>query len=456
LPNALAFYSGNHKKLKNQTKQNMGNVTIKVRQECGWDVIVAGGGPAGCAAAISAARSGAKVLLVEITTSLGGMGAGGLVPSWAPFSDGKRILYAGIATEVLRASGHPAPASNDTSWRPIDSEKLKTAYDRLLVDAGVTINFAQTLCAVETDHDNRVSSVILAGKCGLRALSASVFVDATGDADLATFAGCDVVSGDDTGELQPCTLCFTITGVNEDALRANEGWRSIGSLLQADPGCSEVPSPHCCISRIAPGVLGFNAGHIWDVDSTEPASYSSALLKGRRIAEAYLEGLVKHFPSTFCDAVLSRTGELLGVRETRRIVGDYILNMADYQARREFRDSIGRNCYPIDIHHTRSEAAAGNLQDVMERYEVYSPGESHGIPYRSLIPKGVENVLVAGRCVSTDRLVQGGIRVMPPCLVTGQAAGTAAALSLPCEGKVREVNARELRDALRCDGCVID
>ena len=442
--------------MKHKNKQPPSTVAIDARRENDWDVIVAGGGPAGSAAALSAARSGAKVLLVETTTSLGGMGAGGLVPSWAPFSDGIRILYAGVATEILEASGHPPPRPNDTAWRPVDSEKLKSAYDRLLTEAGVTINFAQTLCAVETNGAGRVSSVILAGKCGLRAVGAKVFVDATGDADLAKFAGSEVASGDDNGEIQPCTLCFTITGVHEDTLQADEGWRAIGALLQSDPEFPEIVSPHCCISKLASGALGFNAGHIWDVDPNDSASYSSAVIQGRRIAKTYLKGLTKHFPAAFSDSILSRTAELLGVRETQRIVGDYVLDLDDYQARRDFPDSIGRNCYPIDIHHTQAEAVKGDLQDVMERYEVYKTGESHGIPYRSLIPKGLENLLVAGRCISTDRLVQGSIRVMPPCIVTGQAAGTAAALSLTAEGKVRAVDVGALREALTNANCVID
>jgi hypothetical protein len=144
----------------------------------------------------------------------------------------------------------------------------------------------------------------------------------------------------------------------------------------------------------------------------------------------------------------------MGIRESRRIVGDYVLTLADYNARRSFPDEIGRNCYPIDIHTTKQEAQQDAHVDVMHRYEQFRPGESHGIPYRSLIPKGLRNVLVAGRSISTDRVVQGSTRVMPPCLVMGQAAGTAAALAVTTRD-VRSVDAKTLCAQLARDGAYI-
>ena len=191
----------------------------------------------------------------------------------------------------------------------------------------------------------------------------------------------------------------------------------------------DIPDTHGCNNIVGPGAVGFNAGHMWAVDNTDPASVSRALMQGRKIAKAFRDACAEFIPEAFGNAHLTATGSLLGVRETRRIVGDYVLTVDDYMARRSFPDEICRNSYPIDIHLTKQEAAGGSKLEAMHRFKNYSKGESHGIPYRCLTPKGLRNVLVAGRCISTDRTVQGSTRVMPVCLAMGEAAGIAAAMT---------------------------
>ncbi|HQD40256.1 MAG TPA: FAD-dependent oxidoreductase, partial [Bacillota bacterium] len=184
-----------------------------------WDVIVAGGGPAGCAAAIAAAREGAKTLLIEATGSLGGMGTMGLVPTFCPFSDKEKIIYRGIAEKVLeacKASSAHIP-DDKLDWVEINPEQLKLIYDELVTKAGVEVLFNTQLCAVENSDESTVSAIIVSNKAGLTAYQAKVYLDCTGDADLAAWAGAEFQKGSETGELQPATHCFTLANVDEYA-----------------------------------------------------------------------------------------------------------------------------------------------------------------------------------------------------------------------------------------------
>lgn len=398
----------------------------------GWDVIVVGGGPAGCTAAASAAREGARTLLVEATGCLGGMGTSGLVPAWCPFTDGRQIIVRGYAERLLCETKaglpHVPPAQND--WVPIDAEALKRQYDELVTGAGATVLFNTVLSAVEMGEDGRIDAIILSNKAGLTAYRAKVYVDASGDGDLAAWAGAEFVQGEEgTGELQPSTLCFAISNVDEYAYRHGPKMQGVMAQILASGKYPCLLDSHFCNNLTGPRTVGFNAGHLWEVDNTNPASVSAALIEGRRMAEAIRDGLAEFHPAAFANAQLVRTASLMGVRESRRIIGDYLLTVEDYMARRGFADEVCRNAYPIDIHTAKDEIAqsrAGGL-NVMERYEQFGSGESHGIPYRCLTPRGLRNVLVAGRSISTDRLVQGSTRVMPICLGLGEAAGMAAA-----------------------------
>ena len=176
----------------------------------------------------------------------------------------------------------------------------------------------------------------------------------------------------------------------------------------------------------------------------------------RKIAAEFRDGLAEFHPA-FANCHLVATGSLMGIRETRRIVGDYVLTTDDYLARRSFDDEICRNCYYIDVHLSREEAAlqaAGKL-DIEERGMNYGKGESHGIPYRCLTPRGLGNVLVAGRAISCDRAVQGSVRVMPVCLAMGEAAGIAAAHATERDGDVHAIDVARLRRRLREEGAYL-
>ena len=421
-----------------------------------WDLIVVGGGPAGCTAAAAAARSGARTLLIEQTQALGGSGTTALVPAWCPFSDKEKIIYRGLSEKVFAASkqGTPHVPEKQLDWVPINPEQLKRVYDDLLAENGAAVLFNSFLAAVETGADGRVEALIVASKGSLRAFKAKVYVDCSGDGDLAAWAGAEFQKGDADGGLQSGTLCFILSNVNEAEL-AKLPWLYGGSpdsplhAIIASGKYPEIPDTHLCVNKIGPGAFGFNAGHVFPVDNTDPVTVSRAVRKGRVLADAYRRGLAEFAPTAFGECFLATTGAQLGIRETRRIIGDYILTVNDWLERRAFDDEICRNAYFIDIHRTAKEMGT-QKRGPGSKFDHYGPGESHGIPYRCLTPRGLRNVLVAGRCISVERIVHGSIRVMPVCLAMGEAAGAAAALAATSSAPdVHAVDTSRLREILR-------
>ena len=418
-----------------------------------WDVIVAGGGPAGCTAAASAAREGMRVLLIEATGSLGGMGTSGLVQAWCPFTDKEKIIYGGLAERILKKciGGMPHVPEDSYNWTPIDAEQLKRIYDDLLTEHGAEVLFNSFMAAVETSDNGSVDALIVSNKAGLTAYRAHIYVDCTGDADIAAWAGAEFQKGGDSGELQAATHCFVLTNVDEYGYRC--GGRLHGSnpdspigVIIKDSKYPEITERFINDKPVGPGAVGFNAGHIWDVDNTKPETVSAAMMQGRRIAHAFRRALAEYHPKAFANAWLANTGSLMGIRETRRIVGDYVLTADDYDARRSFADEICRNSYYLDVH-CRTDDPHGKQAKKSGRM---GPGESHGIPYRCLTPRGLRNVLVAGRSISTDRAMQGSTRVMPVCLAMGEAAGLAAAAAAREDSPdIRSVDTKRLRKRLR-------
>ncbi|MFW6155222.1 MAG: FAD-dependent oxidoreductase [Planctomycetota bacterium] len=427
-----------------------------------WDVIVVGGGPAGSTAAVAAAREGATTLLIESIGCLGGMGTAGLVPAWCPFSDKEKLIYRGLAEKVFTLSKaqqpHVAPDAMD--WVPIDPEGLKRIYDKLVIDAGVTVRFFTTLTAVQRDEAGGVDAIITASKSGLVALRAKVYVDCTGDGDLAAWAGAEFEKGDENGDLQAATHCFDLSGVDDYHYKSGPWLHphnpdSPAHRIKDDPNFPDIPDPHMCNNTRGSGTVGFNAGHVFGVDSTDPASLTEAIMLGRRMAKQYRDALAAYHPAAFASSHVVNTGSLMGIRESRRIVGDYRLTIDDYLARKSFPDEIGRNCYYVDIHGSRKNVK-GTPEAMKKGSHRYGPGESHGIPYRCLTPRSLRNVLAAGREVSADRAVNGSLRVMPPCLTMGEAAGLAAAMAAGTpDANVHEVNTDTLRERLRAYGAYL-
>lgn len=439
----------------------------KVHLDDQWDVIVIGGGPSGCAAAIAASREGANTLLIEAMGCLGGMGTSGLVPAWTPFSDGKQMVYRGIAEKVFYESkkGVPHEPKNKLDWVAINPEWLKRVYDRMVIASKAKVLFFSSLASVQMNNEGEVDALIICNKSGLIAYRAKVYVDCTGDGDLAAWAGASFTKGNANGVSMASTHCFTIANVNHNNAelfnslyggdKKSPTWEIIASGKYP-----AIKDSHLCINLIGPNTVGLNAGHLFEVDSTNPQSLSDAMFLGREIANQYLAALKEFRPEIFADSFLVNTGQLLGVRESRIIEGDYKLNLKDWLARANFHDEIGRNNYFIDIHNSKAEIDkivksndGLDRREPYKKWEPYKKGESHGIPYRCLTPKGLKNVLVAGRCISTEEIVQGSTRVQSACLVTGEAAGMAAAhASQNHKNDVHLVNVDFLRKRLKEEG----
>ncbi len=430
------------------------NVSVSLKKE--YDIIIAGGGPSGCTAGAASSREGKKVLLIEGTGALGGMATMGLVTCWAPFSDKKKIIYQGLAEKIFIQSKKATPHVNmdDLDWVPFDPEKLKVIYDDLLIKNKVDVLFNSFVCGVAKDKEDHISEIIVSNKSGLTAYRAKIFIDCTGDADLAVWAGVPYEKGDDNNTMQPVSHCFVLSNVDSLAYQTEPELHPYNKKspvyeIAKDKEFPLIRDVHICQNFIGPSTVGFNSGHVWDVDGTNPENFSKALMKGRKLAHQFRDSLAKYQPKAFANSFLVNTAPLLGIRETRRIIGDYILTIEDYLKRKSFKDEIARNAYFIDIHTAKDEIKnVLNKELVWHRHQNYKPGESHGIPYRCLVPKGIKNLLVAGRSISTDRTVQGSTRTMPVCLVLGEAVGVAASMAV-ASGDVRKVNVDKLRAKLK-------
>lgn len=420
------------------------------------DVVVAGGGPTGVTAAIAAARLGRSVLLVEGMGCLGGIGTSAELAVFLGFSDGKNVLVGGVGREIrdkLYEYGGFSPGSKYEAWNwtVYQTEVLKRVYDDMITEAGVHLLFYTHLVDVEKEGE-RVTSVILYSKSGLFAARGRIFIDGTGDGDLCAMAGAPFEKGDEQGRMQAPTLCSQLSGVDWERY---EKWRRQGGkqsqfLKEAfESGIFPYFDPHLPgVFRSHQSAAIGNVGHVYGVDGTDDISLTCGMIEGRKLVQCYVEYYRKYIPG-FERVELVNTGALLGIRETRRILGDYVLSLEDFKRRASFPDEIGRHSYPVDVHSSSpKEEDQKRFEETFAKLR-YGPGESYGIPYRCLIPKNLENVLVGGRCFSADRFLQGSARVMSGCFIMGQAAGTAAAIAAEHSSGARDVNPSKLREVLR-------
>ena len=416
------------------------------------DILVVGGGPSGVAAAVTAARLGKKVLIIENNGCFGGVGTTGLVPSFAQFTDGKDFLVGGVGKEI-RDLTIGEYCDYKRFFYTFSVEKLKTVYDNI-VTAEKNIDFLFFTKMVDVIcRDGHVETVIAASKNGLFAIEAKIYIDCTGDGDLCAWAGADFDYGDDNGDVMPPTLCSLWSNIDyencEDFKRKLEIAFKDGIFTNED---RHVPGIMC--SSVKYGIGGGNVGHIFGTNGINDVSLTKAMVKGRKIVGEF-EKFYREYVKGYENAYLCYTADMLGVRESRRIVGDYQLTGTDFKNRTVFDDEIGRYAYPVDIHIMKpTREAFDAYEEEFTKTMVYGVGESYGIPYRILTPSKLSNVLTAGRCVSTDRQMQASIRVMPGCYITGQAVGAAATLCTESED-IRKVNIDELKSQIINTGGII-
>lgn len=438
------------------------------------DVAVIGGGSAGVAAATAAARNGASTVLVERYGFLGGTSTAGMVgpfmTSYTP--DGKRQLVAGIFQEVIdkmvEMGGAVDPSTTEagSAWAsfidlghanvtPFSVEALKMAALEMVCEAGARIRFHTSFVDVVM-RDQQIDGIVILDKAGLGLLRASTVIDTSGDGDIAAKAGAPFEVGRKAdGKMMPVTLFLTIGNVDDERVIAwmkehevlHPGERLFECIVKEarESGDWTLEREFLNIYREpTPGQWRVNTTRVQNVDGTNPDDLSRAEIESRRQAWELIRFFRSHCPGLE-NAQLLATGTQVGVRETRHILGDYVLNGADVLEGRKFEDSIAQCSYPIDIHDP--QGPRGRLEGIhADHYE---------IPYRCLVPRDVENLLVAGRPISADHEGAASARVIPPCYATGQAAGTAASLAIKQGVAPRDVDIDQLRTTLSEQGAIV-
>lgn len=407
-----------------------------------YDVIVCGGGPSGCCAAISASRAGMNTLLIEATSALGGMGTMGMVSAFAPFTDGEKVIYNSLPIEILtRYKSRMNIQERIWDWIKLSPEDLKRIYDDMVAESKTDVLFQTVVCSAETES-GKIRKIYAANKNGITAYSAKVFIDCSGDGDLAAYSGVPFEIGE-SGEVQSSSLCFAISNIHREKINIKIDSNSddgIWPIIIAD-GKYPLISRHFIYS-IFGNTFMINGGHLFIEDPTDNKQISRAYILGRKIADQYLSALKEYLPDAFCDSYLVQTAPLMGVRESRRIKGKYTLTLDDYINRRNFDDEIARNSYWLDCHPSGNDKSACSIQPD----NGYKIGDSHGIPFRCLVPENVRNLLVAGRCISVERIVLASTRVMPNCLATGEAAGIGSALAIKENTDVCNINGKSIKE----------
>lgn len=453
-----------------ESKRTSSGPTFSLRREIpvwdGFDIVVAGGGPAGVAAALASARLGAKVLLVEAMGCFGGMSTSGLVCAFDPMGNGEENLVRGIMREIVmrvaEAGGISDPASQITRhnhWTRFRPEALKLVLDRMIAESGVTWRFFTKVIDADADPASGiVRGVVIQNVSGYKYVPARAFIDATGDAVLEDLAGAACrLAGRDTPKINPPTLASNWANVPAElrplmAEYYRAHYKEFGDYFPyLDP-------QFVGMSNVGHGFGYLNGGHIFDIDATNDEHLARAMMTGREIAHGFLRLIHEHMTRFLPEVVhveLVATAALLGVRETRRIVGEYELNEEDVVTHREFPDAIGFYCKFSDIHVYEPTPEAYAAHKALRARTEPKIGERNSIPYGILVPKGWKNFWVAGRSASTDLVAGGAIRVQPYCSMMGQAAGTAAVQHLRTGQAASSLDTATLVDTLREQGAYL-
>jgi hypothetical protein len=426
-----------------------------------YDVAILGGGPAGIAAAVAAARAGRSTLLVERYGFLGGMGTAAGVTNFCGLhanvhGEMRRVVRV-IATDLLaridRLGGLNAPhlILGKIFAQAYDTAAYKIAADELLAAHDVDLLFHALGAGVVMHDAARIDALLVETKAGRRAVRAGIFIDCSGDGDLAAWAGAPYEIGDNAGHMLYPSMMFRLNGI--DPAKAGDAWRTIPLLMDE----AEAKGSHT-FPRKGAIVRPQKSGIEWRVNFTqlkradgaainglEPDDLTRGEIDGRRQALAAFDFL-RTVPG-FEKSYIVDLPPQLGIRETRRVLGGYQLSGADVLGCASFPDSIGVNGWPMEIH------AAGEV--IFKFPPIPQSRGFNELPYRMLVPKNIDNLLIAGRCASMTHEGQSAARVSGACFAMGEAAGTAAALALSGNTRPRDIGIERLQDALRAQGAFI-
>ncbi len=412
-----------------------------------YDIVVIGGGPAGVAASIAAAGEGAKVLLIEASSTLGGMATSGLVgPFMTSYNKGAdRPIVGGLFRKILKRLDEKGavilPENTDapsihTSFiaayhrhvTPFDSFMLSVVLDEMVAEAGVDV-LLYTRFVDAVVESGEIKSVVLAALEGLVCLSADVFIDCTGTADVAAASGVPTYKGDEVlGIPQPGTLMFEVSNVDDEKYTSRPKY------------------PVKAYRMPVKGVYKVNHYHTYSTDAANSKSMTEAHIKARgQVLDAF--AVLKNETPGFELCELKAVASTLGVRESRHIEGKYKIKVEDVKDGVKFNDRIACYGFGMDVH-SRTDAEKGNFK--VEIADLYY------IPYRSLVPNNINNLLVAGKTISCESQAAGGLRCMPSCIAMGEAAGIAAAISIKESTRVENIDVQELQRKLIANGAILD
>jgi ribulose 1,5-bisphosphate synthetase/thiazole synthase len=445
--------------------------TISVRKEV--DVLVVGGGPSGIIAAQAAAEDGLSVTLIDSRSFVGGNMTIGLPILGFLGQKGNQIIK-GLPQKFIdrlkekNAASEHRPCPLHMSLTLVEPEAVKNVGLEVLKESGVDV-LLYVFSAGVIMEDNTIKGVIIESKSGREAILAKVVIDCTGDADVAYRAGVECHQGNDHGGAQPPTLMFCMGNVDTEKLRMsiaeeprtyltdfipaeyfgqNNQFIVVGlrSLMEkARENGYDLPVERTIlITGLRDGEIWVNMSRVSGVDGTNPESLSFGEMEGRKQVEEIQRYLVEYVPG-FENAYFTKMAPFLGIRETRRIVGKYVMTAEDILSCNRFDDAIAVASYPLDIHHPEGGGCT-----------LTWCGDCYDIPYRSLIPENVNNLIVAGRCISTTHEAMSAIRVMAPCMAMGEAAGRAAKLSVRKGIRPADINVDELRNELTETGAYLN
>lgn len=458
---------------------NQKPITVLEKETHQSEITVIGGGSAGVSAAVAAARLGNPVTLIERYPFLGGTATAAMVGPTATFHTKKgRQIVGGIPDEIVQALvktggslGHvPDTIGVAGSLTPIEPEMMKLVLLQFAEKAGVKILFHALVTEIKKNKD-RLMSITAVTKNGPVEISGKVFIDASGDGDAAAAAGVPFSVGDSGALPQPMTLIFKVGNVNlKETIKymlANQkefwpetkfdmletapaigvsGFTSLWKEAQSKGELDGIPRDRALFfSGVHPGEVTVNTTRVINKNALNPWELSQAEQEGRDQVTTLLRFFKKYIPG-FQDSYLIQIATQIGVRETRLIQGDYRLTVQDVLDGRKFDDGIAQCAWPIDIHHQGSGLTLS--QDV-------GGDGAYDIPYRCLLPKGMSNVLLAGRNISVEHEAFASSRIQATSMANGQAAGTAAALSLKQNGDLRAVSVSILRETLKKAGALL-